>query len=132
MLSGTYTKNGKVKKMDRLLTLFTDQDAATDFMERYFSMYETPNLKADEVDLFGWDAVADEIKGELGQGAYEVGNWLEIEISWIHTRSGNVELVTVGQISEMPVPDPEQIDDPAYNDASGFIGDWVGQYKLAN
>ena len=116
--------------MDKLLALFTDTDAAADFMERYFSMYETPNLEADEVDLFGWDAVADEITHQLGQGAYEVGNFLEIEIGRTHTRNGNPELVTVGRIAEMPIPDPEQINDPEYNDESGFIGDWVGQYKL--
>ncbi len=125
-------QKASVSGMDKLLALFTDTDAAADFMERYFSMYETPNLKADEADLFGWNAVADEITHQLGQGAYEVGNWLEIEISWIHTRNGNTELVTVGRITEMPIPDPEQINDPEYNDESGFIGDWVGQYKLTN
>ena len=123
-------QKASVNGMDKLLALFTDTDAAADFMERYFSMYETPNLEADEADLFGWDAVADDITHQLGQGAYEVGNWLEIEISWIHTKNGNTELVTVGRIAEMPIPDPEQINDPEYNDESGFIGDWVGQYKL--
>lgn len=125
-------QKASVNGMDKLLALFTDTDAAADFMERYFSMYETPNLEADEVDLFGWNAVADDITHQLGQGAYEVGNWLEIEISWIHTKNGNTELVTVGQIAEMPIPDPEQINDSEYNDKSGFIGDWVGTYKLSN
>lgn len=125
-------QKSSINSTHKLLALFTDMDAAADFMERYFSMYETPNLEAGEVDLFGWNAVADEITDILGKRAYAVGDYVEIEISRIHTRNGNTELITVGQITEIPVPDPEQVDDPKYNDRTGFIGDWVGQYKLTN
>ena len=88
--------------MDKLLALFTDTDAAADFMDRYFSMYETPNLKADEVDLFGWDAVADEISNLVWQRPYEIGDFLEIEISRLNTKTGNPELITVGELVEKP------------------------------
>ena len=91
--------------MDKLLALFTDTDAAADFMDRYFSMYETPNLKADEVDLFGWDAVADEISNLVWQRPYEIGDFVEIEISRLNTKTGNPELITVGELVEKPTED---------------------------
>ena len=95
-------QKASVNGMDKLLALFTDTDAAADFMERYFSMYETPNLKADEVDLFGWDAVADEISNLVWQRPYEIGDFVEIEISRLNTKTGNPELITVGELVEKP------------------------------
>ena len=98
-------QRGSANGMDKLLALFTDTDAAADFMDRYFSMYETPNLKADEVDLFGWDAVADEISNLVWQRPYEIGDFLEIEISRLNTKTGNPELITVGELVEKPTED---------------------------
>ena len=95
-------QKGSANGMDKLLALFTDTDAAADFMDRYFSMYETPNLKADEVDLFGWDAVADEISNLVWQRPYEIGDSVEIEISRLNTKTGNPELITVGELVEKP------------------------------
>ena len=95
-------QKASVNGMDKLLALFTDTDAAADFMDRYFSMYETPNLKADEVDLFGWDAVADEISNLVWQRTYEIGDFVEIEISRLNTKTGNPELITVGELVEKP------------------------------
>jgi len=95
-------QKASVNGMDKLLALFTDTDAAADFMDRYFSMYETPNLKADEVDLFGWDAVADEISNLVWQRLYEIGDFVEIEISRLNTKTGNPELITVGELVEKP------------------------------
>ena len=95
-------QKASVNGMDKLLALFTDTDAAADFMDRYFSMYETPNLKADEVDLFGWDAVADEISNLVWQRPYEIGDSVEIEISRLNTKTGNPELITVGELVEKP------------------------------
>ena len=95
-------QRASVNGMDKLLALFTDADAAADFMERYFSMYETPNLKADEVDLFGWDAVADEISNLVWQRPYEIGDFVEIEISRLNTKTGSTELITVGELVEKP------------------------------
>ena len=95
-------QKGSVNGMDKLLALFTDPDAAAAFMERYFSMYETPNLKADEADLFGWDAVADEISNLVWQRLYEIGDFVEIEISRLNTKTGNPELITVGELVEKP------------------------------
>ena len=95
-------QKGGTNGMDKLLALFTDTDAAADFMDRYFSMYETPNLKADEVDLFGWDAVADEISNLVWQRPYEIGDFVEIEISRLNTKTGNPELITVGELVEKP------------------------------
>ena len=95
-------QKGSANGMDKLLALFTDTDAAADFMDRYFSMYETPNLKADEVDLFGWDAVADEISNLVWQRPYEIGDFVEIEISRLNTKTGNPELITVGELVEKP------------------------------
>lgn len=98
-------QKASVNGMDKLLALFTDTDAAADFMDRYFSMYETPNLKADEVDLFGWDAVADEISNLVWQRPYEIGDFVEIEISRLNTKTGNPELITVGELVEKPTED---------------------------
>jgi hypothetical protein len=95
-------QKGSANGMDRLLALFTDTDAAADFMDRYFSMYETPNLKADEADLFGWDAVADEISNLVWQRPYEIGDFVEIEINRLNTKTGNPELITVGELVEKP------------------------------
>lgn len=95
-------QKASVNGMDKLLALFTDTDAAADFMDRYFSMYETPNLKADEADLFGWDAVADEISNLVWQRPYEIGDFVEIEISRLNTKTGNPELITVGELVEKP------------------------------
>ena len=95
-------QKASVNGMDKLLALFTDTDAAADFMDRYFSMYVTPNLKADEVDLFGWDAVADEISNLVWQRLYEIGDFVEIEISRLNTKTGNPELITVGELVEKP------------------------------
>lgn len=95
-------QKGSANGMDKLLALFTDTDAAADFMDRYFSMYETPNLKADEVDLFGWDAVADEISNLVWQRPYEIGDFVEIEISRLNTKTGSTELITVGELVEKP------------------------------
>ncbi|WP_320164697.1 hypothetical protein [uncultured Trichococcus sp.] len=95
-------QKGGTNGMDKLLALFTDTDAAADFMDRYFSMYETPNLKADEADLFGWDAVADEISNLVWQRPYEIGDFVEIEISRLNTKTGNPELITVGELVEKP------------------------------
>lgn len=95
-------QKASVNGMDKLIALFTDTDAAADFMDRYFSMYETPNLKADEVDLFGWDAVADEISNLVWQRPYEIGDFVEIEISRLNTKTGNPELITVGELVEKP------------------------------
>ena len=100
-------QKASVNGMDKLLALFTDTDAAADFMDRYFSMYETPNLKADEVDLFGWDAVADEISNLVWQRPYEIGDFVEIEISRLNTKTGNPELITVGELVEKPTEDNE-------------------------
>ena len=100
-------QKGSANGMDKLLALFTDTDAAAAFMERYFSMYETPNLKADEVDLFGWDAVADEISNLVWQRPYEIGDFVEIEISRLNTKTGNPELITVGELVEKPTEDNE-------------------------
>ena len=98
-------QKASVNGMDKLLALFTDTDAAADFMDRYFSMYETPNLKADEVDLFGWDAVADEISNLVWQRPYEIGDFVEIEISRLNTKTGSTELITVGELVEKPTED---------------------------
>lgn len=116
----------------KLKELFIDEYSMHEFMGGYFSMYKTPTLSEEDIDCFGWDAVADEINSVLGQGMYDVCNWVMVEIGSMHTLSGNPELITVGYLVEMPVPDPEQENDPDYNDETGFIGDYVGNYKLSN
>lgn len=117
-------QKASVNGMDKLLALFTDTDAAADFMDRYFSMYETPNLKADEVDLFGWDAVADEISNLVWQRPYEIGDFVEIEISRLNTKTGNPELITVGELVEKPT---EEIFTFGADDIQ-----FIGGYKFTN
>ena len=117
-------QKASVNGMDKLLALFTDTDAAADFMDRYFSMYETPNLKADEVDLFGWDAVADEISNLVWQRPYEIGDFVEIEISRLNTKTGNPELITVGELVEKPT---EEIFTFGADDIQ-----FIGGYKFIN
>ena len=98
-------QKSSINSTDKLLALFTDVDAAADFMERYFSMYETPNLAASEVDLFEWGDVADEISNLVWQRPYEIGDFVEIEISRLNTKTGNPELITVGELVEKPTED---------------------------
>ena len=117
-------QKASVNDMDKLLALFTDTDAAAAFMDRYFSMYETPNLKADEADLFGWDAAADEISNLVWQRPYEIGDFVEIEISRLNTKTGNPELITVGELIEKPT---EEIFTFGADDIQ-----FIGGYKFTN
>lgn len=117
-------QKASVNGMDKLDNLFIDAAAAMAFKERYFSMYETPNLEADEVDLFGWDAVADEISNQLWQRPYEIGEFVEIEISRLNTKTGSPELITVGELVEKPV---EEIFTFGADDIQ-----FIGGYKFTN
>ena len=97
----------------KLEKMFVNADAMVAFMNRYFSMYET---EIDDIDLFGWDAVADDIDYAINNyGAYKkIGDFVEIEISRNNTKNGNQELVTVGEIVAVPRYDAE--DDQWYGD----------------
>ena len=117
-------QKSSINSTDKLLALFTDVDAAADFMERYFSMYETPNLAAIEVDLFEWGDVADEISNLVWQRPYEIGDFVEIEISRLNTKTGNPELITVGELVEKPT---EEIFTFGADDIQ-----FIGGYKFIN
>ena len=84
----------------KLEKFFVDANVMSEFMNRYFSQYET---EIDDIDLFGWDSVADDIESELNSSNWILeGEYLEIEIPWYATNTGNPELVTVGECVETP------------------------------
>ena len=89
----------------KLEKFFVDGNVMSEFMNRYFSQYET---EIDDIDLFGWDSVADDIESELNSSNWILeGEYLEIEIPWYATKTGNPELVTVGECVETPTHDVE-------------------------
>lgn len=93
-------------RYSKLEKMFVNAEAMALFMNRYFSMYET---ETEDIDLFGWDAVADDIEYAIyNYGAYKkIGQFVEIEISRNNTKNGNPELVTVGEIVAAPSYDAE-------------------------
>lgn len=97
----------------KLQKMFVNADAMAAFMNRYFSMYET---EIEDIDLFDWDAVADDIEYAMNNyGVYkEIGEFLEIEISRNNSKNDNPELVTVGELVAAPFYDAE--DDHCYGD----------------
>ena len=108
----------KMRGWGKLGKLFIDEDSMAEFMNRYFDMYETD---IEDIDLFGWDAVADDIEYAINNyGAYKnVGDFVEVEISRNNTKNGNPELITVGEVVESPNYDSE-------------TDQWYGDYKLKN
>lgn len=112
--------------MNQLKQYFTNEKSMRTFQESYLSAYRGDY----EIEYFGWDSVADDINETLGQGIYEVGDFATIEISGTFTKSRNPELIEVGQLVEVPIPDPEQVNDPDFNDDTGFFGDYVGGYRF--
>ena len=102
----------------KLGKLFIDADSMAEFMNRYFDMYETD---IEDIDLFGWDAVADDIEYAINNyGAYKnIGDFVEVGISRNNTKNGNPELITVGEVVESPNYDSE-------------TDQWYGDYKLKN
>ena len=113
-------------EVGKLQELFVDETSMRDFQERYLAAYKGDH----EIECFGWDAVADDIYNTLGSYILEIGRFPEIEIGSFYTNSGNPELIEVGELVGMPVPDPDQVNDPDYNDETGFIGDYVGNYEF--
>lgn len=114
--------------MEKLQQLFINQESMKEFQERYLAEYRGEN----EIDYFGWDSVLDDIYEVAGQSILEVGDFVTIEIGSTFTKSRNPELIEVGQLVEIPVPDPDYANDPEFNDKTGYIGDYVGDYKFKN
>ena len=108
----------KMSGWGKLGKLFIDEDSMAEFMNRYLDMYETD---IEDIDLFGWDAVADDIEYAINNyGAYKnIGDFVEVEISRNNTKNGNPELITVGEVVESPNYDSE-------------TDQWYGDYKLKN
>lgn len=124
-----YEENLRKIKMNEMSNLFLDYDSMIYFKEYYVSKLKN---KPKELYLYGWESVADDISEACGQSILNVGEGVEIEISSTFTASGNPELIPVGELVEIPVPDPEMVNDPYYIDETGYIGDYVGQYKFVN
>ena len=53
---------------------------------------------------------------KIGRRGYEKGEYVEIEIPWVNTRSGRTELIFVDELVEVPVMTEEE--------------DYVGDYKF--
>ena len=113
--------------MEKLQQLFVNEESMRSFQESYLNAYRGNH----EIDYFGWDSVVDDIYETAGQSILDVGDFVTIEISSTFTKSKNPELIEVGQLVEIPVPDPDQANDPDFNDETGFIGDYVGDYKFS-
>lgn len=99
-------------KVDKLKEMFTSIPHYEDFKQRYHDLYKTDL----EIEYFGWDGVADDISEEIGRRGYEKGEYVEIEIPWVHTRSGRTELIFVDELVEVPVMTEDE--------------DYVGEYKF--
>lgn len=83
----------------KLCDLFDTEDSMYEFMSWYFELYET-TLTIDEIDLFDWDKVADEIQELLVNGEYNECDNILIEIGSEHTKSTEKEMLTVGYLVE--------------------------------
>ena len=83
----------------KLCNLFDTEDSMYEFMSWYFELYET-TLTIDEIDLFDWDKVADEIQELLVNGEYNECDNILIEIGSEHTKSTEKEMLTVGYLVE--------------------------------
>lgn len=91
----------------KLSELFDTEDSMYEFMAWYFELYET-TLTIEEIDLFDWDKVADEIQELLVTGEYNECDNILIEINSEHTKSKEKEMLTVGYLVEKPVADSDQ------------------------
>lgn len=124
-----YEENIRKREMNEMRNVFKDYDSMIYFKEVYVSKLK---MKPEELYQYGWESVADDISEACGQSILNVGEGVEIEISSTFTASGNPELIPVGELVEIPVPDPEMINDSYYLDETGYIGDYVGDYKFKN
>lgn len=91
----------------KLSELFDTEESMYEFMVSYFELYETA-LTIDEIDLFDWDKVAEEIQELLVTGEYNECDNILIEIDENHTKSKEKEMLMVGYLVEKPVADSEQ------------------------
>lgn len=95
--------------------LFKNEDSLNDFVVRYWSELNE-NFKSSDIDTFGWASVADDIYMVLGQTPLQVGDFVTVEIGSYYSRSGNPELIHVGELVEIPVENQH--------------GDFIGYYKF--
>lgn len=95
---------------DKLREMFTSDVHYEDFRQRYLALYKSYL----DVDYFGWENVAEDINEEIGRRGYEKGEYVEIEIPWVHTRSGRTELIFVDELVEVP----------EFGEDGGFVGDY--------
>lgn len=96
-------------------SLFETAEAAVEFAKTYWDELKE-DRRTSEMDTFGWDSVADDINETLGHGVYEEGDFVNIEIGSYWTKSGNPELVHVGEIKTIPMLNED--------------GDFEGEYLL--
>lgn len=92
--------------MNKLRSLFASDETYNKFRKKYFSTYDT-TLK--DIELFGWNSVADDILDSIEDHWYEVGSVIEIEIPWVNTRSERVELIEVGELISVPIYDGDDV-----------------------
>lgn len=95
--------------------LFTTEEAAIEFANIYWNELKD-SARTSEIDTYGWDSVADDISHTVGQMIVESGDFVEIEISSGQTKSGNPELILVGELVDVPTENED--------------GDYDGDYKF--
>ena len=114
-----------------LKELFKSEESMNQFKERYFEAFNKERLYEDDIKYINWDSVADDIYLAFQNYNLTVGDLVDIELGQYYSKTGNPVMIHVGEIVEIPVPDPEHLDDPAYNDGDVFLGDFVGDYRFA-
>lgn len=82
-------------------SLFETTEAAVDFAQSYWDELKE-DRRTSEMDTYGWESVADDIIETIGQGVYEEGDFVNIEIGSYWTKSGNPELIHVGELASVP------------------------------
>lgn len=95
--------------------LFESDESLNSFVSEYFSQLNS-KVVATDIDSFNWSSVADDVYMVLGQTPLQVGDFVTVEIGSYYSRSGNPELIHVGELVEIPVENQD--------------GDFVGSYKF--
>lgn len=101
-------------KKSKLRDLFADEESMMNFVDSYWNEL-SGDRRTTEKELFGWDSVADDIYQTLGSENYEIGNYANVEISSHYTKSGNPELINVGEVIAVP----------QFNEYDDGVGDYI-------
>lgn len=118
---------------DSLSQFFVDEESLLDFLHEYYKKAEIKStcIFDEFLELYGFlDCMADRISSYLRYNLYEIGDLVSYELFPMLSYSGEHENIYIGQLVEVPVPHPEQVDDEKMWLGCFFQGDYVGEYKF--